>query len=141
MTDNLKEIKPNVFTAVPRLLEKVFDKIVAKGEELTGIKRKLFFWALALGEEYDVRGKSGWYSFKLKIARKLIFSKWQEALGGNVEAIACGSAALQPKLASVFFAAGISVMGGYGLTETSPVCSVNMLKDNKNKFGTNGTAI
>jgi len=139
--DNLKEIKPNVFTAVPRLLEKVFDKIVAKGDALTGIKRKLFFWALALGEEYDVRGKSGWYKFKLKIARKLIFSKWQEALGGNVEAIACGSAALQPRLARVFFAAGIPVMEGYGLTETSPVCSVNMEKDNKVKFGTTGTPI
>ncbi|MEO9533026.1 MAG: long-chain fatty acid--CoA ligase [Crocinitomicaceae bacterium] len=139
--DNLKEIKPNVFTAVPRLLEKVFDKIVAKGDELTGIKRKLFFWALDLGEEYDVRGKSGWYNFKLKIARKLIFSKWQEALGGNVEAIACGSAALQPRLARVFFAAGIPVMEGYGLTETSPVCSVNMQKDNKIKFGTTGTVI
>ena len=107
----------------------------------TGIKRKLFFWALDLGEEYDVRGKSGWYNFKLKIARKLIFSKWQEALGGNVEAIACGSAALQPRLARVFFAAGIPVMEGYGLTETSPVCSVNMQKDNKIKFGTTGTVI
>jgi long-chain acyl-CoA synthetase len=139
--DDLKDVKPNVFTAVPRLLEKVYDKIVAKGDELSGIKRKLFFWALALGEEYDVRGKSGWYTFKLKIARKLIFIKWQEALGGNVEAIACGSAALQPRLARVFFAAGIPVMEGYGLTETSPVCSVNMELDNKVKFGTTGTAI
>jgi len=139
--DNLKEIKPDVFTAVPRLLEKVFDKIVAKGDELTGIKRKLFFWALDLGEEFDVRGKSGLYNFKLKIARKLIFSKWQEALGGNVKAIACGSAALQPRLARVFFAAGIPVMEGYGLTETSPVISVNMEKDNKIMFGTTGTVI
>lgn len=139
--DNLKEIKPDVFTAVPRLLEKVFDKIVAKGDELTGIKRKLFFWALDLGEEFDVRGKSGMYKFKLKIARKLIFSKWQEALGGNVKAIACGSAALQPRLARVFYAAGIPVMEGYGLTETSPVISVNMEKDNKIMFGTTGTVI
>ena len=139
--DNLKEIKPDVFTAVPRLLEKVFDKIVAKGDELTGIKRKLFFWALDLGEEFDIKGKSGLYNFKLKIARKLIFSKWQEALGGNVKAIACGSAALQPRLARVFFAAGIPVMEGYGLTETSPVISVNMEKDNKIMFGTTGTVI
>ena len=139
--DNLKEIKPDVFTAVPRLLEKVFDKIVAKGDELSGIKRKLFFWALDLGEEFDIKGKSGLYNFKLKIARKLIFSKWQEALGGNVKAIACGSAALQPRLARVFFAAGIPVMEGYGLTETSPVISVNMEKDNKIMFGTTGTVI
>ncbi|MEX1001305.1 MAG: AMP-dependent synthetase/ligase [Crocinitomicaceae bacterium] len=139
--DNLKEIKPNIFTAVPRLLEKVFDKIVAKGEALTGIKKKLFFWALALGEEYDVRGKSLWYKFKLSIARKLIFSKWQEALGGNIEAIACGSAALQPRLARVYLAAGIPVMEGYGLTETSPVISVNMLKNNDIHIGTTGTVI
>ena len=123
--DNLKEVKPEVFTAVPRLLEKVYDKIIAKGSDLTGIKRKLFFWAVELGEEYDVNGKSGWYKFKLKIARKLIFSKWQEALGGNCKAIASGSAALQPRLARVYLAAGIPVMEGYGLTETSPVIAVN----------------
>ncbi len=139
--DNLKEIKPNVFTAVPRLLEKVFDKIVAKGEALTGIKKKLFFWALALGEEYDVKGKSGWYKFKLSIARKLIFSKWQEALGGNIEAIACGSAALQPRLMRVFMAAGIPVMEGYGLTETSPVISVNWMEGGNVHVGTTGTVI
>jgi long-chain acyl-CoA synthetase len=139
--DDLKDVKPNVFTAVPRLLEKVFDKIVAKGEALTGIKKKLFFWALALGEEYDVVGKSGFYKFKLSIARKLIFSKWQEGLGGNIEAVACGSAALQPRLARVFLAAGIPVMEGYGLTETSPVISVNMEKDNKQRIGTTGTVI
>jgi len=139
--DDLKDVKPNVFTAVPRLLEKVFDKIIAKGDALSGIKKKLFFWAVALGEEYDITGKSGWYKFKLSIARKLIFSKWQEALGGNVEAIACGSAALQPRLARIFFAAGIPVMEGYGLTETSPVISVNMEKDNKIRFGTTGTVI
>ena len=139
--DNLKEVKPNVFTAVPRLLEKVYDKIVAKGEALSGIKKKLFFWALKLGEQYDVRGKGGWYKFKLGIARKLIFSKWQEGLGGNVEAIACGSAALQPRLARVYLAAGINVMEGYGLTETSPVISVNYLDTNEIYIGTTGTVI
>lgn len=139
--DNLKEVKPNVFTAVPRLLEKVFDKIIAKGEALTGIKKKLFFWAVDLAESYDVRGMSAWYKFKLWIARKLIFSKWQEGLGGNVEAIACGSAALQPRLARIFLAAGVSVMEGYGLTETSPVISVNYKETNEIYIGTTGTVI
>lgn len=139
--DNLKEVKPNVFTAVPRLLEKVFDKIVAKGEALSGIKKKLFFWALSLGEEYDVKGKSGFYKFKLGIARKLIFSKWQEGLGGNIQAIACGSAALQPRLARIFLAADIPVMEGYGLTETSPVISVNWMEGDNVRIGTTGTVI
>lgn len=123
--ENIKEVKPEIFTAVPRLIEKVFEKIMAKGEELTGIKRRLFFWAVKLAEEYEVSGKSIWYSFKLWIARKLIFSKWKEALGGNVKAIASGSAALQPRLARMFLAAEIPILEGYGLTETSPVVSVN----------------
>lgn len=123
--DNIKEVKPDVFTAVPRLIEKVFDKIIAKGEELTGMKRKLFFWAVELAEQYDVQGKSVIYKIKLGIARKLIFSKWQEALGGNIRAIASGSAALQPRLARIFLAADIPILEGYGLTETSPVVSVN----------------
>jgi len=126
--DNIREVKPEVFTAVPRLLEKVFDRIMAKGYELKGIKRFLFFWAIRVAEQYDVKGKSAWYKFKLAIARKLIFSKWKEALGGRVRAVASGSAALQPRLAQIFLAAGINILEGYGLTETSPVISVNCLK-------------
>lgn len=138
--ENIKEVKPHVFTAVPRLIEKVFDKIMAKGEELTGIKRFLFFWAVRLAEKYEVSGKSAWYNFKLTIARKLIFSKWQEALGGEVRAIVSGSAALQPRLARMFFAAGLPVLEGYGLTETSPVVAVNCFKKGI-KIGTVGTLL
>jgi long-chain acyl-CoA synthetase len=128
--DNLKEVKPHVFATVPRLLEKVYDKIVAKGYELTGVKKQLFFWALNLGLKYDPMKPMGWwYDTQLKIARKLIFSKWQEALGGNVKIIASGSAALQPRLSRVFWAAGIPIAEGYGLTETSPVISSSILTD------------
>ncbi len=138
--ENIKEVKPQVFTAVPRLIEKVFDKIMAKGEELTGIKRKLFFWAVKLAENYEFEGKSVWYSIKLIIARKLIFSKWQEALGGEVKAIVSGSAALQPRLARMFFAAKLPVLEGYGLTETSPVISVNCFQKGI-RIGTVGTLL
>lgn len=138
--DNIREVKPHVFTAVPRLIEKVFDKIMAKGDDLTGIKRALFFWAVSVGEDYDVVGKGFFYKIKLAIARKLIFSKWQEALGGNVRAIASGSAALQPRLARIFIAAGIPILEGYGLTETSPVVSVNCFKKGI-RIGTVGALI
>ncbi len=142
ISDNLKEIKPDVMTAVPRLLEKVYDKIYAKGTALTGIKKKLFFWAIDLGLIYEPYGQNGaWYEFKLSIARKLIFSKWQEGLGGNLKIIASGSAALQSRLARVFNAAGINVMEGYGLTETSPVISVNDIRDNGFKIGTVGKVL
>ena len=123
--DNIKEVKPDVFSAVPRLIEKVFDKIMAKGEELNGVKKALFYWALNLAENYDNVNATAVFKFKLGIARKLIFSKWQEALGGNVKAIASGSAALQPRLARIFLAADIPILEGYGLTETSPVVTVN----------------
>lgn len=136
--DNLREVKPDVFTAVPRLLEKVYDKIVAKGQELTGIKKALFFWALSLGQEYEIHGKSAIYKFQLKLANKIIFSKWREALGGNCKAVASGAAALQPRLARVFLAAQIPVMEGYGLTETSPVIAVNEEKNDGVRIGTVG---
>jgi len=137
--DNLKEVKPQMFATVPRLLEKVYDKIVAKGQELSGIKKTLFFWALSLGHKYELDGANGsWYEWQLSIARKLIFSKWMEALGGNIVAIASGGAALQPRLARVFNAAGIKVLEGYGLTETSPVIAVNNFEPNSIRFGTVG---
>ncbi len=136
--DNLKEVKPDVFTAVPRLLEKVYDKIVAKGTELTGIKKALFFWALRLGQEYEIHGKSAFYKWQLSLANKIIFSKWREALGGNCKAIASGAAALQPRLARVYLAAQIPVMEGYGLTETSPVIAVNEEKNDGVRIGTVG---
>jgi len=137
--DNLKEIKPEIFSAVPRLLEKVYDKIVGKGHELTGIKKKLFFWALNLGLRYEHDRKNGWwYEFQLSLANKIIFSKWREALGGNVRAIVSGGAALQSRLARVFWAARINVLEGYGLTETSPVIAVNTLDPGGCKFGTVG---
>lgn len=139
ISENLKEVQPEVMSAVPRLLEKVYDKIIAKGTDLEGVKKKLFFWAVELGLEWEPYGQNGWwYETKLKLAKKLIFSKWQEALGGNLKAIASGSAALQPRLARVFNAAGVPVMEGYGLTETSPVISVNDLRDGGFKIGTVG---
>ena len=142
LSDNLKEVHPNVITAVPRLLEKVYDKIYAKGAELTGIKKKLFFWAIDLGLKFEPYGKNGfWYEFQLKIARKLIFSKWKEGLGGNLDLMVSGSAALQPRLARVFAAAEIPVMEGYGLTETSPVIAVNDMRNKGFKIGTVGKVI
>ncbi len=139
---NLKEVHPNVITAVPRLLEKVYDSIYAKGSELTGIKKKLFFWAVNLGLRYEPYGANGfWYESQLKIARKLIFSKWKEGLGGNLNLMVSGSAALQPRLARVFAAAEIPVMEGYGLTETSPVIAVNDMRNRGFKIGTVGRVI
>ncbi|MCW3102743.1 MAG: AMP-dependent synthetase [Bacteroidetes bacterium] len=140
--ENLKEVKPQIFGTVPRLLEKVYDRIVAKGDEQTGIKKKLFFWALDLGLRYEVNGANGWfYEMQLKLANKLIFSKWREALGGNVVAVASGGAALQPRLARVFNSANIKVLEGYGLTETSPVIAVNSFLPDSIRFGTVGPVI
>ncbi|MBL7913743.1 MAG: long-chain fatty acid--CoA ligase [Bacteroidia bacterium] len=140
--DNIREVQPTAFSAVPRLLEKVYDKIVAKGADLTGIKKKLFFWALELGLKYDPNIDGGaWYNFQLKLANKIIFNKWREALGGNTKAIVSGGAALQPRLARVFWAAQIPVLEGYGCTETSPVICVNNLEPNGMYVGTVGPVI
>ena len=140
--DNLKEVKPDVFVAVPRVLEKVYDKVLAVGNTLTGIKKILFFWAVDLGVRFEMNHANGWwYDFQLSIARKLVFKKWQEGVGGNIKVIASGSAPLQPRLQRIFWAAGIPVLEGYGLTETSPVISVNRLTPGDAKFGTVGPLI
>ena len=139
---DINEVKPHGFTTVPRLLEKIYDRIVAKGQELTGIKRHLFFWALHLGLRYELAEKNGWwYELQLWIANKLIFSKWRKALGNHIMVIVSGGAALQPRLARIFWAAKIPVIEGYGLTETSPVISVNGLRKGDTKFTTVGKPI
>jgi len=140
--DNIKEVKPEFMTVVPRLLEKVYDGIINKGSELKGIKKMLFFWSVDLGLKYEPYGANGWwYEQKLKLANKLIFSKWREALGGELKTMVSGSAALQPRLSRVFAAAQMPVMEGYGLTETSPVVSVNMIEGDMFRIGTIGKTI
>ncbi|MES2430522.1 MAG: long-chain fatty acid--CoA ligase [Bacteroidota bacterium] len=140
--DNLKEVKPSLFTTVPRLLEKVYEKIMAKGAELTGIKRKLFYWAVNLGNQYDIQKSGGiWYNIQLALANKIIFSKWREALGNNIDFIVTGGAACQVRLIRIFSAAKIPIYEGYGPTENSPVISVNCRKEGGTKFGTVGLVI
>lgn len=142
IAENMKEIKPQVFIAVPRVLEKVFDKIIAKGKDLKGIKKQLFFWAVNLGFKYKEDGNGWFYNLQLAIARKLIFSKWQAALGGQVKFLISGGAALQARLARVYWAAGIPIFEGYGLTETSPAISLNHPKGKGNvMFGSVGVVI
>jgi len=142
IADNLREVQPSIFTTVPRLLEKIYDKIVAKGHEQTGIKHKLFFWALDLGLKFDPQKNQGFvYNTELALANKLIFNKWREALGGKLRCIVSGGGALQPRLARVFWAAQIRVMEGYGLTETSPVIAVNGYEPENNAIGTVGPLI
>jgi len=140
--DNLREIRPNGFTTVPRLLEKVFERIMAAGNQLTGVKRKLFFWAVALAEKYDNRKSGGpWYNLQLALANKLVFTKWREALGGNISYVITGGAACQVKLLRIFNAAKVPVYEGYGPTENSPVISVNRQEQGGTKFGTVGPVI
>lgn len=142
MSDNLKEVRPHVMTAVPRLYEKVFDKIYARGEDLSGLKQKLFYWAIDVALEFEPYGANGWwYERKLKIARKLIFSKIKDGLGGRLDLMVSGSAALQPRLIRFFAAAEMPIMEGYGLTETSPVLSVNDQINKGFKVGTVGRVI
>ncbi|MBC7850267.1 MAG: long-chain fatty acid--CoA ligase, partial [Chitinophagaceae bacterium] len=140
--DNLKEVKPDLFTTVPRLLEKVYDRIMQKGAELTGVKRKLFFWAHSLAEKFEINAnQSVWYKMQLALANKIIFSKWREGLGNNITCIVTGGAACQVRLIRIFTAAKIIIMEGYGLTETSPVICVNRFQEQDRKFGSVGPAI
>jgi long-chain acyl-CoA synthetase len=142
IANDLKDVQPHGFGAVPRILEKVYDKIVDKGHKLTGIKKTLFFWALDLGLRYKIDGSNGsWYDFQLKLANKLIFSKWREAMGGNVASIGVGGAALQPRLERVFWAAGIKLLNMYGLTETSPIITINRQQAPDLRLGSVGSVI
>jgi long-chain acyl-CoA synthetase len=142
IASNLKEIKATGFDAVPRILEKVYDNVMAKGRSLKGIKKSLFFWAVKLGLRYQAFGENGWlYERKLRIADKLIFSKWREALGGCVKIVGCGGASLQPRLERIFWAAGIKILNMYGLTETSPIITINRQEKPYCKLGTVGALI
>jgi long-chain acyl-CoA synthetase len=138
IADNIREVMPEIFTTVPRLLEKVYDKIIAKGSQLRGFKKAVFFWAVSLANHYELEGKGWFYLAQLKLADKLVFTKWREALGGKSRVIVSGGAALQPRLARIFTAAGIPILEGYGLTETSPVIAVNTLEKGGRMFGTVG---
>ena len=142
IADNLKEVRPNMFTTVPRLLEKVYDRIMQKGSGLTGMKKKLFYWAHQLAAKFEINKNQGlWYHFQLALANKLIFSKWREALGNNIQCIVSGGAACQVRLIRIFTAAKIIIMEGYGLTETSPVIAVNRFREEDRMFGTVGPLI
>jgi long-chain acyl-CoA synthetase len=140
--ENIKEIKPHILTTVPRLLEKIYDKIISNGRKLPWIQRQVFFWAVNIGQRFEFHNKNGWiYNIQLSIANKLVFSKWREALGGRFEVIVSGGASLQPRLGRVFTAAGIPIMEGYGLTETSPVIAVSNFTKHGRKFGTVGPVL
>ena len=137
--ENLREVKPYIFSTVPYLLEKVYEKIMASGNALRGIKRNLFFWAHGLALRFEINKKMGLlYNVQLAIANKIIFNKWREALGNELKAIVCGGAACQVKLVRIFTAAKINIMEGYGLSETSPVISVNRYEEKGRMFGTVG---
>lgn len=135
---NMKEVKPYIFTAVPRVLEKVFEKIIIEGKKLTGLKGKIFLWSIKVADQYEIDKSNWWYKIKLAIANNLVYSKWRAAIGGNVNAIVVGSSACPVRLEKIFTAADITIIEGYGLTETSPVIAVNHYQKSKRRFGTVG---
>jgi long-chain acyl-CoA synthetase len=139
---NLKEIQATGFDAVPRILEKIYDNVIARGRSLSGMKKRLFFWAVKLGLQYEPHGKKSWFYYrKLKIADKMIFSKWREALGGHARLVGCGGAALQPRLERIFWASGLKIINMYGLTETSPIITINRTEKDRCRMGSVGTVI
>jgi long-chain acyl-CoA synthetase len=139
---NLREIKATGFDAVPRILEKIYDNVIAKGRSLTGMKKRMFFWAVKLGLRYEPHGRKSWFYYKkLAIADKLIFSKWREALGGEARLVGCGGASLQPRLERIFWASGLKIINMYGLTETSPIITINRLEKSGCKLGSVGSLI
>lgn len=142
IADNIKEVKPSVMSTVPRFLEKIYDRIITRGQKLKGLKKWIFFWSINIGLRYELHRKNGWwYEIKLKIAKKLVFNKWKEALGGHFKVMVSGGAALQERLCRIFNAAGIPLVEGYGLTETSPVIAVNNFELGGQKFGTVGPVL
>jgi long-chain acyl-CoA synthetase len=142
ITDNMRDVQPELLSTVPRLLEKIYDKLFANGHKLKGVKRYIFFWALHLALRYELKGANGWfYELKRKIYDKLVYTKWREALGGKIQLIISGGAALQPRLARMFTCAGMTIIEGYGLTETSPVIAVSDLTELGIKFGTVGPVL
>lgn len=142
IASNLKEIKANGFDAVPRILEKIYDNVIAKGRGLTGMKKKIFFWAVKLGLRYEPHGRKSWFYYrKLKVADKIIFSKWREALGGEARLVGCGGASLQPRLERIFWASGLKIINIYGLTETSPTITINRQEKDLCRLGTVGALI
>ena len=135
--EEMVEVQPDIFTTVPRLLEKVYDKILAKGRKLTGIKHKIFFWANDIALDFDFNKSKSYYR-KLKLARKLVLNQWYKALGGNLDVIVTGGAAIQPMISKVFWAMGVRVVEGYGTTESSPVIAVSDFFKGGLEFGTAG---
>lgn len=139
---NLKEIQATGFDAVPRILEKIYDNVIARGRSLSGMKKRIFFWAVKLGLEYEPHGKKSWFYYrKLKVADRMIFAKWREALGGHARLVGCGGAALQPRLERIFWASGLKIINMYGLTETSPIITINRVEKERCKLGSVGTVI
>ncbi|HKL67319.1 MAG TPA: AMP-binding protein, partial [Bacteroidales bacterium] len=139
---NLKEIKATGFDAVPRILEKIYDNVIAKGKCLKGIKKRIFFWAVDLGLKYEPFGQKSWlYYRKLKLADSLIFSKWRDALGGNARIVGCGGASLQTRHERIFWAAGLKILNMYGLTETSPIITINRQEPPLCRLGSVGALI